>query len=103
MDIAYHLHDKKLKWGMFSNKETKGIFWYEIKIFEKEKSYHFLFQLKSIYKGQKFKIQILYNTYVLIFYCPNWIFGQDFLQAFLRPSVLKASEALHIGCIGNIT
>ena len=66
---------------MFSNKETKGIFWYEIKMFVKEKSYHFLFQLKSIYKGQKFKIQILYNTYVLIFYCPNWIFGQDFFAS----------------------
>ena len=28
---------------------------------------------------------------------------QIFLQAFLRTSVLNASEVLHIGCIGNIT
>ena len=46
---------QKIKKGMFSNQETKGIFWYEIKKIEKKKKIQFIFQHKLTYDGKKLK------------------------------------------------
>ena len=91
MDIAPPAFGKKFKKGMFSNKETKGNFWYEIKDLNRKSKEHF-FQLKTNCNSQKFKS----FEPKMCFFCP------DFLQVFLRTSVLKASEALHIDPIENI-
>ena len=78
---------------MFSNKETKAIFWHEIK--------KFAFKPKSTYDGQKFKF---FKPTLFSFFTIKFEFlVQIFLLAFLRTSVLKASEALHIGRIAKIT
>ena len=62
---------------MFSNKQTKESFWYEI-----NEKLAFSFQLKSTYEVQKFKIIIFFhNNNVPIFYFPIWIFGPDFFAS----------------------
>ena len=60
---------------MFSNQETKGIFWYKIKKLEKNNL--LFFQPKLTYDDQKFKKFNFQTNIVLIFYYQIGIFGPD--------------------------
>ena len=59
---------------MFSNKETKEIFWYEIK--KSENKMGIFLKLQLTYDGRKSKIQFFYKNIMLIFHYQ--IFGPDF-------------------------
>ena len=78
---------------MFSNKETKGIFWYLIK---KLKKVSFFFELKQTYDGQKFKILYFPSDIVLIFCYEIGIFGPYFFASIFLSDTLAVK-----GCWGQ--